>query len=247
MHLRLISVIVILVASCKTKRNEWQTLDFGVFKLKTPTNWTIVERQGIDSYVGGLTNGKDSLWFDYGWYSGDIDDELIETHLFAKDTVNGLFARVATPSKTGKGVIAMHIPKVKGDDKFTIYGHNVSNSDTVLKIFKSITFENSDTTRNPELTNADFKKLPWGTGKTLYQQNCASCHAIRKELTGPPLFERLKVRDAKWIFKFLTNRKHVLTDTSYQTLNKRYEADCIEFPTLTDEAVETLVDYIKSK
>jgi len=107
MNLRLISVIVILVASCKTKRNEWQTLDFGVFKLKTPKYWTIVERQGIDSYVGGLTNGKDSLWFDYGWYSGDIDDELIESHLFAKDTINGLFARVAIPSKIGKGVIAI--------------------------------------------------------------------------------------------------------------------------------------------
>lgn len=245
MYNRLITIFLIFIFPCKTESEGWKTLDFGSFKLTTPSNWSIVERKGIDSYVGGLTNGKDNLWFDYGWYSGDVDDDLTETHLYAKDTVNGLFARIVIPSISRKGLIAMHIPRVKGDDKFSIYGYDISTTDTILKIFKSIVFENSDTTRNPKLSQTDFKKLPWGTGKTLYQQNCASCHAIYKDLTGPALSNRAKNRTSEWIYKFLTKRKLISADTSYQNLNKNYDADCLEFPNLSKEAVEILTEYIK--
>lgn len=73
----LIPFIVLLfllpVYACKEARPDYHILDFGVFKLVTPGDWSIFKEKGIDSYVGGLTNGKDSLWFDYGWYSAELE------------------------------------------------------------------------------------------------------------------------------------------------------------------------------
>ena len=69
MRLTLTTIFFLLITGCNTTSSKWQTLDFGIFKLTAPKNWTIVKEQGIDSYYGGLTNGKDSLWFDYGRFS----------------------------------------------------------------------------------------------------------------------------------------------------------------------------------
>ena len=139
MRPRLISILLILTVSCKTKTADWQTLDFGSFKLKTPSGWTAIERKGIDSYVGGLTNIKDTLSFDYGWYSPDIGDEDPRKHKFGQDTINGLIARLVIPITPGDGYIRMYIP-VNREDKFSISGHNIKSTDTILKIFKSIIF-----------------------------------------------------------------------------------------------------------
>ncbi len=97
MNFRLITIIVILTVSCKTKTVEWQTLDFRVFKLQAPKDWREFKEQGIDAYVGGLTNGKDSLWFYYGWYISGFKDEEANKHLFAQDTVNGKIAAIRIP------------------------------------------------------------------------------------------------------------------------------------------------------
>src|ERR1700761_3791910 len=64
-------------------------LDFGAFTLKTPKEWTKFTEQGIDSYVGGLTNGKDTLEFDYGWWSHMIENYDDPSSVFAADTLDG--------------------------------------------------------------------------------------------------------------------------------------------------------------
>ena len=41
--------------------------------MTVPQNWNRFDARGIDSYVGGIiTDTKDTLMFDYGWYSGDV-------------------------------------------------------------------------------------------------------------------------------------------------------------------------------
>jgi len=243
---RIISILLILTISCKTNTSEWQTLDFGAFKLKTPHGWKEFEQKGIDSYVGGLTNGKDSLYFDYGWYSPDIGDEDPKKHLFGQDTINGLIARIAIPIKAGDGYIRMFIP-VNRQDKFSISGYNIYETNTILKIYKSIVFKESDTSKNGSLMTNNFKLFPNGTGRTLYSQNCASCHAVHKTLTGPALIERIEVRSTDWIYRFLSDRKNIGKDTINEELKKKFGLACYEFPNLTKEDVSLIIDYIKSK
>jgi len=247
MPLRLITIALFLAISCRTTSIGWQTLDFGAFKLKAPPNWSIVEQQGIDSYVGGLTNGKDTLWFDYGWYDVNLADEDTSVYRYAKDTVNGLNATIMIPDTPGKGYISMYIPKVKGENKFTIWGTNLKNTETILNIYKSIQFKNSDTLQNPPLTFSKFISKARGSGETLFYDNCASCHAIRKNITAPPLSEVIPKRSNEWIYKFLTDRKKVKKDSTYQTLIADYDLYCLEFPHLSKDELDLIIDYIKSE
>lgn len=246
MSLYLLAILLFWVLACKTEIQNNQILDFGVFKLTTPAGWKIVKKQGIDSYYGGLTNGKDSLWFDYGWYSSELDDETTFKHHFAEDTVNGLEAMVMKPDTNGKGYISMHIPIVKGRDKFTIWGENIKETEVILKIYKSIVFENSDTTSNPSLTASKFIYSERGSGKTLFSNNCASCHAINKILSGPALYDLMQKRNSDWLFTFLTDRKHVVKDSLYYSMLKAYDFKCTEFEMFTKKEVELISEYIKN-
>ena len=240
-------IIILLTVSCETKTDGWQTLDFGAFKLKTPRGWSSVEAQGYDSYVGGLTNGIDTLSFDYGWYTAEIDETDHEKHLYAQDTINGLTAFLQIPKEDGKGSIVMFIPKVSGSNKFGIAGNNIKGTNTILRIFKSIIFENSDTTKNSPLIPSKFKEYPFGSGRTLFYANCAGCHHPHKKLTGPPLKEISEERSTEWIYQFLTNRKSFVVDSTYNARLAEYQVDCIEYSLLTKNDVTQIVEYIKTK
>lgn len=244
MKLRLFSLILILTISCKTKTSDWKTLDFEFFKLKTPQGWTEIKLKGIDSFVGGLTNGKDTLRFDYGMYSADIGYEDPKIHLFGQDTINGLIARIVIPKIPGDGFIRMYIP-VNREDRFSISGRNIQDTDTILKIFKSIVFTESDIAINSKLTNDKFKEYPNGTGKTLFQQYCMSCHAIRKIIDGPKITEEIKDKDAIWLYNFLTDRKPFLSDSTYLRKKELYGVECPEFKRLTKEDIEMIYAFLK--
>ena len=247
MRTSLILILLILTFSCKRKNDNWQTLDFGSFNLKTPSDWSEIERKGIDSYVGGLTNGKDTLSFDYGWYSPDIGNEDPKKHKFGHDTINGLIARIAIPVTPGVGYIRMYIP-VNRKDKFSISGHNIQSTDTILKIFKSIVFKDGDTTINTMLTMPISEEYPHKEGKTLFMQECASCHAMNKITYGPALKDLMQDRSTDWLFKFFTERELVSNDSMHIKLREAFNNhECMTFPNITKEQIELIRDYIMFK
>jgi hypothetical protein len=244
----LIPLLFILAVSCKRKTADWQALDLGAFKLKTPPGWVIFKEKGIDSYVGGLTNGKDSLWFDYGWYSAEIDDDEASKHLYGQDTINGLVAVIQIPKIDGQGSIRLSIPHVNDQYKFNLGGYDIKGTSTILKIFKSIVFEESDTTRNGSLTLSSFREFPFGSGRTLYYYNCASCHHPVKNLTGPSLKEVLQQRNDAWVYQFLTNRKSIVIDSLRMArIKEAGDVTCVEFSNLTKTDVGQIVGYLKMK
>jgi hypothetical protein len=67
-------VAVLIFGHCRHREaatvdtSGWPRLDYGVFTVQAPPEWRKFTERGIDSYIGGLTNGKDSLFFYYGWY-----------------------------------------------------------------------------------------------------------------------------------------------------------------------------------
>jgi hypothetical protein len=242
-----ILLLVILTISCNTKTSEWQTLNFGSFKLKAPNGWVKFERTGIDSYVGGLTNDQDSLFFDYGWYSPEIGDEDPSKHKFGVDTINGLTAMLAIPLTAGEGFIRMYI-NVNGSNKFSISGYNIQSTDTILKIYKSIIFKESDTTKNSVLTLDKFKEYPVGTGKTLFKQNCSNCHALNKTIDGPDLKYLMQDRSTEWLYNFFTKRELVANDSIHIKLKNNFNnIECMKFPNLTIENIEAIREYIMTR
>lgn len=240
------SILLLGLYSCgQDKNKDWKTLDFGSFKLTTPHNWIIIKEKGIDSYVGGLTNGKDTLFFDYGWYSPSVGDEDPLKHKLAIDTVNGLIANIVIPNKDGDGQIAMSISQFKDEqDKFIIGGTNIYGTDTILKIFKSLRFPESDTTNNPTLTMTKFASNPTGSGKQLFQMNCNSCHLKDRVMVGPALSDIKTKRTFEWTYKFLTDKNSLKNNSAFRNLTKNQEVNCMEFPKLTKQELQLILDYI---
>lgn len=202
--LLLIIVFTTLMSSCD-KNKEIRNLEFGSFSLKTPNNWSKFELQGIDSYIGGITNGKDSLVFDFGLYSYSFQYENPELHNYSIDTLNGKIAIIIRPIESGKGILGIYIEKAKGNKRFNLIGSNIGNENVVLDIFKSIRF--NDQKSNYISRNFAENYQPHTKMKRidkLFHSNCGSCHSKNnKYLVGPGLLEMTKLSFDSWMTKNL--------------------------------------------
>jgi hypothetical protein len=227
--------------------NTWKTLDFKAFTLKVPQEWQIITKEGIDSYWGGLTNQNDTLYFDLGQYSASVGNENNKIHKFTVDTINGKKARIVIPNEDGKGIIAMSIRQLKNkENKFILWGNNVDNTELILKIFKSLTFPESDTSINTKLTITKFNTLNIGTGKSLFNTYCSSCHAKNVDLTGPALKNIIENKSIESVHQFLTVRNSLQDKQRQEALRKRGDVQCTLFPQLKKEEVELIIDYLGS-
>ncbi len=87
-------------------------------------------------------------------------------------------------------------------------------------------------------------------GKALFQQNCASCHAVHKDLTGPKLAGiEERVPDQKLLYAWIRNNQAVLaTGNKYFTdLYAAWNKTAMNlFPNLTDEEIGAMITYINS-
>lgn len=190
-------ITLIIILACHTKNEELSTLDFSAFKITVPYNWKKLELQGIDSFRGGLTNGTDTLTFDYGWYSGNFKGESNKLQLFSEDTINGKRVILTIP-KQKNGLIGAHFNKAYKKNKLTIVGYNIENTSAILNYFKTIVFEDSDTSINSKEFDFDENNNPY-KGLDIYRQNCASCHHISKEMFGPSLKSIEYIKYKEWV------------------------------------------------
>ena len=65
-----------IIFSC-IKSDSIKTLDLNVFTINTIDSWKYIERRGIDSFIGEIAiDKKDTLNFDYGFYSNTLEEDL---------------------------------------------------------------------------------------------------------------------------------------------------------------------------
>ncbi|MBC6491988.1 c-type cytochrome [Flavihumibacter stibioxidans] len=88
-------------------------------------------------------------------------------------------------------------------------------------------------------------------GKALFQQNCASCHAVSKNLTGPALAGiEERVTDKKLLYAWIRNNQAVLSSgNKYFTdlYNQWNKTPMNAFPNLTDEEIAAMLTYISTE
>lgn len=84
-------------------------------------------------------------------------------------------------------------------------------------------------------------------GKTLFQQNCQSCHSLDKALTGPPLrgfSGRGPWGDREEIYKWVKNPAAYMANDPYtQGLKQQYGSIMPGFPQLTTAQIDAIVEY----
>ncbi|OQP46664.1 c-type cytochrome [Niastella populi] len=87
-------------------------------------------------------------------------------------------------------------------------------------------------------------------GKNIFRENCASCHSLRKDLTGPALTGALsRVTDRKLLYKWIRNPSAVLKsgNTYFNGLVKKYDGLMMTgFPGLTDGEIDAVLEFISA-
>ena len=234
-------IFLLILSSCKPHTYDWKPLDFGAFKIKVPTGWNEIKEQGIDSYVGGITNKKDTLWFEYGRYSVGLGAGYFASRM-AIDTINGMIGEISIPNDSSRGYLSLRINHVNENIKFIMYGKRI-NVDTGLKIFKSIVFKESDSSNNSILTINKFTNALSLSGENLFKSNCAPCHKVFFDFTGPSLFDLFNTRSREWLYQFLTNRKLFKSDSVDIKFIKHFGFKCLEFPALSKDEVYAIYNY----
>jgi hypothetical protein len=226
---------------------SWRRLDFGPFSVNAPGDWIQYSRQGIDSYVGGMSNGKDSLEFDYGPYSADVspNDGMGK---FAKVTIDGFPAVIRIPYKGGEGTYMIYLDR--NDGNRLSFNGDISDINTALKIYGSLKFRNSHHGKTdslyPGLFSDDFP-ITAKTGQWIFHENCAQCHSVHMTSTGPALTPGfLRERSDDWIYRFLTHRSSLKRDKLWLANWREYnKLDCEQFPALTRKEFDALMEWLR--
>lgn len=241
-------MLLAFVLGCTSRGKHAQVLDFGAFTVKTPGGWSIVKRQGVDSYVGGLANGTDSLWFDYGLYDVHLTTDSGYWYRLTEDTVNSLRAVFSVPEAWQRGDLSIKIPSVRNGNCFTMSGLKVRDQATVLQIYKSLMFAGSDSSKNPRLKDVSSFERTNADGDSLFMVNCLACHRLNEIVEAPSLQDLLGYRDADWLYRFFTDQNFRAKDGLHQQLKRAFNnRECIMLDKLTKEDAVALFYYIRSQ
>jgi hypothetical protein len=73
----IVILIFLTILNCNNNGETSKKIDFNLFEITVPNTWNKIDLQGIDSYVGGFTTESgDTISFDYGKYTYDMDEAL---------------------------------------------------------------------------------------------------------------------------------------------------------------------------
>lgn len=86
-------------------------------------------------------------------------------------------------------------------------------------------------------------------GEALFKANCASCHKVDKDFTGPALQGwSTRVPDAEWIYKWVASPAKMISSDAYaQQLFAKWKPTVMTaFPQLKKEEVDAIMGYVDS-
>ena len=83
-------------------------------------------------------------------------------------------------------------------------------------------------------------------GEMVYKKNCANCHKIDTDYSGPALKYIFYKRNKEWVYTFLTNRSKIIDDSLQFRLKNLYKFNCKEFPDLSREEVYAAYNFCYS-
>lgn len=71
-------LILVFLTSCNSNSDNykkgWKTIEIGSYQFDFPSNFNLIEEQGIDSYVGKIIGDSLKFAFDFGYYSNSLTE-----------------------------------------------------------------------------------------------------------------------------------------------------------------------------
>ena len=148
---KLISFLALLTLlacnkSVEPKDPEWDKMfpiENQSFSLRFPTqDWKLVPLQGTDSYVGYFERGQDKIYFDHGWYNGNIDKNKNPKPLYYEETtINGSRAVIAKEQEDSGITLRAIIYHEDKRNSTALYSHDPGNEQEIIRIFRTHQFK----------------------------------------------------------------------------------------------------------
>jgi mono/diheme cytochrome c family protein len=93
----------------------------------------------------------------------------------------------------------------------------------------------------------DAAKADIAKGKELFSQNCASCHKVHADATGPKLAGVNQRRTEAWLLKWIRNSQSLIKSgdaTAVKLYNDWNQTAMNAFPDFTDDDIRSILAYI---
>lgn len=111
--------------------------------------------------------------------------------------------------------------------------------------------EEPPTAQSHSISIDNYKPGNGHDGKLLFMNNCASCHSVFKDMTGPALggvTRRLPER--KLVRKWVHNPASILKSGNvyFNNLKKRFDnVQMTAFDNLSDAEIDAILDYVEAR
>ena len=123
----------------------------------------------------------------------------------------------------------------------------------IVSIFIATLSSNEIIGTLPTIIDVDLPKqdqtITNSKGRNLFRQNCQSCHALDKDLTGPALrgvYERGPWTNRTNLIKWVKNPASFIPTTLYtKELQTTYGSVMPSFSQLSEEEINAIFDWIK--
>lgn len=141
-----LGILAVIFTGCKKDNEITKTIDFDKFTLDTPSDWKRFYPQGTDGFFGGLTNRKDTLYFDYGIFSYTSVDSIkqtSETLSFEALVINSYDAKIVKEKRAGEDQIrfSMYVDKKDNVNRNRIYGYGIKDEGLIRRMFLTHKFK----------------------------------------------------------------------------------------------------------
>lgn len=123
-----------------------KTIDFEKFTLDTPLDWNRFYPKFTDGFFGGLTNKKDTLFFDYGIFAfSSIDDikNTDETIILQELKIDSYDSKIVKQKRTNENRIFLGLYTDKRDNvnRNSVYTYTAKDQEVIMGIFLSHKFK----------------------------------------------------------------------------------------------------------
>lgn len=120
-------------------------------------------------------------------------------------------------------------------------------ADPQMQLYKGEEKDGKVTWNNPSPVSQQVSDCE-EKGRVLFSQNCASCHAVEKSLTGPALAWMDRRKSREWLYKYIRNNEEVIKSGDHYAccIFHRYRVPMNTFPAFTNDDIDCILNYINS-
>ncbi len=246
--LLLLCVLVVLLVQCtvnKTPQLKTPRLAAEYFEINVNRDTVLHAGKGaiINIPKGAIsTNGDERVRLEVK-EAYSIADMLLAglTTKAGKDMLSsgGMFYINPAAGSSAKIVkpLAVSIPTAKQIEGMQLYKGELKGDSTINWV-------------DPKPLPVQEPSPQFARGKVLFNSDCASCHRLLKDATGPPLALLDKRRDSSWLYHFVYSSAAMIARNEpyavaiYERYNK---AAMTAHPDLTTEDIKTIFYYLDAQ